>query len=109
MILAITTERDEGGSAPHASVIVWLEGPHHVAMHGDGGQSLAELIQIAETLPKASLAAATAPEAEGSDHPTGGESTDPISGGAMFTFDNPLGPFAKKIPLELLWTGGFIR
>jgi hypothetical protein len=50
---AITTERDAGGLAPHSAVITWLEGPYHLAMHGDGGQSLAELIQLAEGLPYA--------------------------------------------------------
>lgn len=50
---AVTTERDDGGSAPHSAVIVWLEGPYHLAMHGDGGQSLAELNQLAQGLPTA--------------------------------------------------------
>jgi hypothetical protein len=47
---AVTTERDDEGSAPHSAVIVWLEGPYHLAMHGDGGQSLSELMQLAEGL-----------------------------------------------------------
>jgi predicted RNase H-like HicB family nuclease len=99
---AAAAERDEEGPAPHSAVVTWLEGPYHLAMHGDGGQSLAELIQLAESLPKATVAATiTEGELEVSDPPTGGERTDPASGGAMFTFDNPLGPFAVKIPLEL--------
>jgi hypothetical protein len=99
---AAAAERDEEGPAPHSAVVTWLEGPYHLAMHGDGGQSLAELIQLAESLQRATVAATiTEGELEVSDLPTGGERTDPASGGAMFTFDNPLGPFAVKIPLEV--------
>lgn len=43
---AAAAERDDAGPA----VITWLEGPYHLAMHGNGGQSLAELTQLAESL-----------------------------------------------------------
>lgn len=47
-------ERAESGPSPGPAVLDWLEGPYTLAMYGDGGQSLAELIQLAETLPATS-------------------------------------------------------
>jgi hypothetical protein len=100
---AAAAERDESSQPGLGNAVLdWLEGPYSLAMYGRGGQSLAELIPLAESLPKATVAAASTPgEAERSDPPTEGESTDPTSGGAMFTFDNPLGPQAVKIPVEV--------
>jgi Family of unknown function (DUF6281) len=50
---AAAAERDFEGPAPGPAVVTWLEGPYHLSMHGDGGQGLAELIQLAESLPTA--------------------------------------------------------
>ena len=49
----VAAERDYEGPAPGPAVVHWLEGPYHLAMHGDGGQRLAELIEFAESLPPA--------------------------------------------------------
>ncbi|HET6770429.1 MAG TPA: hypothetical protein VFH75_02155 [Actinomycetota bacterium] len=48
---AAAAERDENsGPGLGAAVLDWLEGPYSLAMYGGGGQRLAELIPLAESL-----------------------------------------------------------